>query len=34
MDGRINSFDIECTGVADNDEGAFATGIPGTTRIG
>jgi hypothetical protein len=28
-DGLIDSADPECTGSADNDEGSFATGIPG-----
>jgi hypothetical protein len=28
-DGKIDSADPECTGPADNDEGTFATGIPG-----
>jgi hypothetical protein len=28
-DGLIDSADPECTGPADNDEGTFATGIPG-----
>ena len=28
-DGKIDGFDIECTGPLDNDEGSFATGIPG-----
>jgi hypothetical protein len=28
-DGRIDGFDPECTGAIDNDEGSFATGIPG-----
>jgi hypothetical protein len=28
-DGLIDSADPECTGPADNDEGSFATGIPG-----
>ena len=28
-DGTIDGFDIECTSSADNDEGSFATGIPG-----
>ncbi|HTL33348.1 MAG TPA: hypothetical protein VL326_09495 [Kofleriaceae bacterium] len=29
MDGKIDGFDPECTGPADNDESSFATGIPG-----
>ena len=28
-DGLIDGFDPECTGPWDNDEGSFATGIPG-----
>ena len=28
-DGLIDGFDPECTGPFDNDEGSFATGIPG-----
>jgi hypothetical protein len=28
-DGQIDGFDAECTGAADDDEGSFATGIPG-----
>ena len=28
-DGKIDGFDPECTGPLDNDEGRFATGIPG-----
>jgi hypothetical protein len=28
-DGKIDGFDPECTGPADNDESTFATGIPG-----
>lgn len=28
-DGAIDGFDIECSGPLDNDEGSFATGIPG-----
>ena len=28
-DGRVDGFDPECTGPADNDEATFATGIPG-----
>jgi hypothetical protein len=28
-DGRIDGYDVECTGAADDDEGSFATGIPG-----
>jgi len=28
-DGKSDGFDEECTGAIDNDEGTFATGIPG-----
>lgn len=28
-DGQIDGFDIECASPLDNDEGSFATGIPG-----
>jgi hypothetical protein len=28
-DGKIDSLDPECVGACDNDEGSFATGIPG-----
>jgi len=28
-DGKIDGFDEECTGAVDDDEGSFATGIPG-----
>jgi hypothetical protein len=28
-DGKIDGNDPECTGAADDDEGSFATGIPG-----
>lgn len=28
-DGQIDGFDAECTGPYDNDEGSYATGIPG-----
>jgi hypothetical protein len=31
-DGLVDGFDPECTGPADNDEGTFATGIPGDNR--
>jgi hypothetical protein len=31
-DGLIDGFDPECTGPFDNDEGSFATGIPGDNR--
>ena len=31
-DGLIDGFDPECTGAADNDEGSFATGIPGDNK--
>lgn len=31
-DGLIDGFDPECTGAADDDEGSFATGIPGDNR--
>lgn len=29
MDGRVDGFDPECTGPADNDESSFKTGLPG-----
>jgi hypothetical protein len=29
MDGLVDGFDPECISAADNDEGSFATGIPG-----
>jgi hypothetical protein len=29
LDGKIDGADPECTGAIDNDEGSFATGIPG-----
>ncbi|MCC7539932.1 MAG: hypothetical protein IT379_27170 [Deltaproteobacteria bacterium] len=32
MDGTVDGLDAECTGPADNDEGTFATGIPGDNR--
>lgn len=32
MDGVIDGLDPECTGPLDNDEGSFATGIPGDNR--
>jgi hypothetical protein len=32
MDGLIDGLDPECTGPLDNDEGSFATGIPGDNR--
>jgi hypothetical protein len=32
MDGQIDGLDAECTGPLDNDEGSFATGIPGDNR--
>jgi hypothetical protein len=32
MDGRIDGFDIECTGAGDNREDSFETGIPGDNR--
>jgi hypothetical protein len=28
-DGTIDAWDVECVGPLDNDEGSFATGIPG-----
>jgi hypothetical protein len=28
-DGTTDGFDVECTGAIDDDEGTFATGIPG-----
>jgi hypothetical protein len=31
-DGRIDGFDPQCTGPADNDERTFATGIPGDNK--
>jgi len=31
-DGLIDGFDPECIGPSDNDEGSFATGIPGDNR--
>ncbi len=31
-DGLVDGFDPECTGPLDNDEGSFATGIPGDNR--
>jgi hypothetical protein len=31
-DGTVDGFDIECTGAIDDDEGSFATGIPGDNR--
>lgn len=31
-DGLIDGFDPECTGPYDNDEGSFATGIPGDNK--
>jgi hypothetical protein len=31
-DGKIDGFDEECTGPADNDESSFATGIPGDNQ--
>src|SRR3569833_2466017 len=31
-DGLIDGFDPECTGPFDNDEGSFATGIPGENK--
>jgi hypothetical protein len=33
-DGFIDGFDVECQGPGDNDEGSFATGIPGDNRDG
>lgn len=31
-DGQVDGADVECTGPFDNDEGSFATGIPGDNR--
>lgn len=31
-DGRSDGYDPECTGPLDNDEGSFATGIPGDNK--
>jgi hypothetical protein len=31
-DGTVDGFDVECTGAIDDDEGTFATGIPGDNR--
>jgi hypothetical protein len=31
-DGKVDGFDEECTGPADNDEGSFATGISGDNK--
>src|SRR5262249_44919799 len=31
-DGQIDGLDVECQGPLDNDEGSFATGIPGDNR--
>ena len=31
-DGTIDGFDIECVSAADDDEGSFATGIPGDNK--
>lgn len=31
-DGLVDGFDSECTGAFDDDEGTFATGIPGDNR--
>jgi hypothetical protein len=31
-DGVTDGFDAECTGASDNDEGTFATGIPGDNQ--
>jgi len=31
-DGLIDGFDPQCTGPFDNDEGSFATGIPGDNK--
>lgn len=28
-DGKIDGFDLQCSGPRDNDEGSFSTGIPG-----
>jgi hypothetical protein len=32
QDGLVDGLDPECTGPLDNDEGSFATGIPGDNR--
>ncbi len=34
MDGDPDGLDVECQGPLDNDEGSFATGIPGDNRDG
>ncbi len=34
QDGQIDGYDIECTSAADDDEGSFATGIPGDNMDG
>jgi hypothetical protein len=31
-DGRIDGFDLQCTGPMDNDESSFSTGIPGDNK--
>jgi hypothetical protein len=31
-DGKVDADDAECSGPCDNDEGTFATGIPGDNR--
>src|SRR3954468_13098559 len=31
-DGKIDGFDLQCTGPRDNDESSFATGIPGDNK--
>src|SRR5215468_9877432 len=31
-DGKIDGFDLQCTGPNDNDESSFATGIPGDNK--
>src|SRR5688500_10117929 len=31
-DGKIDAADPECVGVCDNDEGTFATGMPGDNK--
>ena len=33
-DGDVDGFDVECQGPLDNDEGSFATGIPGDNKDG
>lgn len=33
-DGTVDGLDLECTGAYDNDEGSFATGLPGDNKDG